>query len=99
MTVQPEKILKELSNLWVDLGHEEGVLRACAMTLIVACDGSEDEAEAGEALAELMREHPSRAIVLRVLAEDQPRLESRLSPAWPGHSKSGTPNRPSEPSV
>ena len=78
MTVQPEKILRELSNLWVDLGHEEGVLRACAMTLIVACEGSSDVTEAGEALAELMREHPGRAIVLHVLDEPQPRLDSRV---------------------
>lgn len=78
MAVQPEKILRELSNLWVDLGREEGVLRACAMTLVVACEGSGDVAEAGEAMAELMRAHPSRAIVLRVLDELQPRLESRV---------------------
>ncbi len=76
--VQPEKILRELTKLWVDLGHEEGVLRACAMTLIVACEGSNDVEEAGEALAELMREHPSRAIVLRVLNEEEPKLESRV---------------------
>ena len=78
MTVQPEKILRELSNLWVDLGHEEGVLRACAMTLIVACEGTDDVMEAGEAVAGLMREHPSRAIVLRVLNEPEPRLDSRV---------------------
>ena len=78
MTVQPEKILRELSNLWVGLGHEEGVLRACAMTLIVVCEGCGDVAEAGEALAELMRVHPSRAIVVRVVDEQEPRLDSRV---------------------
>jgi len=78
MTVQPEKILRELSNLWVNLGHEEGVLRACAMTMIVACDGTSDVDEPGEALAELMREHPSRAIVLRVLKQEEPQLDSRV---------------------
>ena len=32
--VNPEKILKQLGRLWVDLGQteEHGVLRACAMT-------------------------------------------------------------------
>ncbi len=78
MAVQPEKILRELANLWVDLGHEEGVLRACSMTLIVACEGSGDVLETGEALAELMREHPSRAIVVRVADEQEPRLDSRV---------------------
>ena len=55
--VRPEKILKELSNLWVDLGHEEqqesdtagaGVLRACSMTFVTIADESEDPSNLGE---------------------------------------------------
>ena len=38
--VDPEKILKDLRNLWLDLGRDNevagGVLRACGMTLVVA---------------------------------------------------------------
>ena len=78
MPVQPEQILRELSKLWKDLGHEEGVLRACSMTLIVVCEGCDDAVEAGGALAELMRVHPSRAIVVRVVNEPEPRLDSRV---------------------
>src|SRR5436190_23704683 len=70
--IKPEKILKELAKLWVDLAKEEtdknsaGVLRACAMTLIVAVEEREDAQAVGETIAELMHEHPSRAIVLDV---------------------------------
>ncbi len=83
--VSPEGILKELSQLWVSLGKEDdaGVLRACAMTLIMAADESEDSAIAGEMLAELIHEHPSRAIVLRVRSGEGAALESRvLAQCW-----------------
>jgi glucose-6-phosphate dehydrogenase assembly protein OpcA len=69
-TIDPEKIRKELSDLWIDLGRQKdgdpGVLRACSMTLIAAVDEADDPAEVGETIAMLMREHPSRAIVVRV---------------------------------
>ncbi len=83
--VSPEAILKELSQLWVSLGKQDdaGVLRACAMTLILAAEESEDSALAGEMLAELIHEHPSRAIVLRVRAANGAALESRvLAQCW-----------------
>ena len=69
-TIDPEKIRKELSELWVNLAKEKegdaGVLRACSMTLIVAVDEADDTAQIGETIAMLMRENPSRAIVVRV---------------------------------
>lgn len=83
--VSPEAILKELSQLWVSLGKQDdaGVLRACAMTLILAAEESEDSTFAGEMLAELIHEHPSRAIVLRVRAGNGAALESRvLAQCW-----------------
>ena len=70
--IQPERILKELAKLWADLAQPNlgeatasGVLRACAMTLIVAAEDEGDAQSASETLAELMHEHPSRAIVLK----------------------------------
>lgn len=57
----------------------DGVLRACAMTLFVFVD-AEAEAEStamGETLAQLMRGHPSRTIVIR-LGEDPGMLDSRV---------------------
>jgi len=82
MTLQPERILRELTELWVSLGQSDtatdGVLRACAMTLVVLADAREDPGEAGETLAALMREHPSRAIVVRVDPSPSATLEARV---------------------
>ncbi len=70
-TIQPEKILRELAELWVSFGKQEegseaGVLRACAMTLVVLSDAAGDPQSVSETLAELMKDHPSRAIAVRV---------------------------------
>ena len=74
--IQPEKILKELAGLWAGMSKDEssqgtnsGVLRACAMTLVVAAESDQDAANVSGTLAELMHEHPSRAVVLRPSAE------------------------------
>jgi glucose-6-phosphate dehydrogenase assembly protein OpcA len=79
-TVKPETITKDLNKLWVDLARHEpaGVLRACAMTLIVVADESDDAAAVTENLAALMHEHPSRSILIRVRAETQEHLEARV---------------------
>ena len=83
--IRPEKILKELDELWVGLGQQSegaGVLRACAMTLIVITDDSEGDA-VGETLAKLMREHPSRLVVLRVKPGEATDLSERvLAQCW-----------------
>src|SRR5438270_860998 len=87
-TVKPDRILHELSELWTTMSKQEhadpedaksgaGVLRACAMTLIVFVDEEDDASALGETLARLMREHPSRAIVVR-LRESGDTLESRV---------------------
>ncbi|HUS05069.1 MAG TPA: glucose-6-phosphate dehydrogenase assembly protein OpcA [Bryobacteraceae bacterium] len=83
--VQPEKILKDLGKLWVDLGKqdENGVLRACAMTFIVVAEEKQDAALIGETIAALMHEHPSRAIVIRVRENGGGFLEARvLAQCW-----------------
>ncbi len=65
------RILRDLDELWVNLGKDEhggagsdGVLRACSMTLVVCTEGH--DAELGETLALLMRDHPSRLIVVNL---------------------------------
>ncbi len=70
--IAPERILRDLADLWASLAHPEqgdassqGVLRACSMTLIVAAEDRSDAERASETLAGLMHEHPSRAIVLQ----------------------------------
>jgi glucose-6-phosphate dehydrogenase assembly protein OpcA len=90
--IKPDKILKELSELWGTFGkapeapssdaeisdsHGGGVLRACAMTLISFVDDEEDANALGEIIAGLMKEHPSRAIVVR-LREGEGYLDARV---------------------
>jgi glucose-6-phosphate dehydrogenase assembly protein OpcA len=86
---QPETILKGLSKLWTSLGEEEKqhgkptVLRACAMTLIVATDESDAGFFASQTISELMHEHPSRGIVLAVSDTAEHSLEARvLAQCW-----------------
>jgi glucose-6-phosphate dehydrogenase assembly protein OpcA len=68
--IEPEKILKDLRNLWSDLGRDAetagGVLRACGMTLVVAAESAADCEELRHTLGVLMHNHPARAIVLRL---------------------------------
>jgi glucose-6-phosphate dehydrogenase assembly protein OpcA len=62
--------LKDLRNLWLNLGRESevsgGVLRACGMTLVVATDSAADMDELRHLLGVLMHNHPARAIVLKL---------------------------------
>ncbi len=85
--VRPDDILKQLSSYWTDLGShggteegdgDGGVLRACSMTLTCFADDEEDEQTLGETLASLMREHPSRVIVVR-LKDGDDELSARVS--------------------
>lgn len=85
---RPEQILKGLGKLWTSLGEEEKqqgkptVLRACAMTLIVATDEPDEGFFASQIISELMREHPSRGIVLAI-SEDAAEPEARvLAQCW-----------------
>src|SRR5689334_157211 len=81
--IAPEKVLKELGALWADLAKpseasEHGVLRACAMTLVVALEPGDDPQQVGQVIAELIHEHPSRAIVLKP-GEAHQDLDARVS--------------------
>jgi glucose-6-phosphate dehydrogenase assembly protein OpcA len=82
--IQPEHILRELADLWASMAKPEhgaatqsGVLRACAMTLIVAAADSEDAQNIGETIGQLMHQHPSRAIVLKPSGGDA-ELDARV---------------------
>jgi len=86
-TVNPDRILRELADLWVSTARPAegqstqqesgGVLRACAMTLVAFVDEEENAQDLGETIAMLMRGHPSRAVVVRI-SEGKDRLESRV---------------------
>jgi len=83
-TVAPDRILKELSDLWVSLGKQgeseggAGVLRACSMTLIVVAEESEDTSALGEVLAALMPEHPARTMIVRLRGAGGRSLDERV---------------------
>lgn len=86
---QPEQILKGLGKLWTQLGQEEKgngkptVLRACAMTLIVATDVEDGGYGSSQIISELMKSHPSRGIVLVISEEAEHDLEARvLAQCW-----------------
>ncbi len=84
-TLEPEKILKDLRNLWSDLGRDAevsgGVLRACGMTLVVASESAADCDELRHTLGVLMHNHPARAIVLRL--SDAAELDAKVfSQCW-----------------
>jgi len=80
MPVEAPSLLRELSETWRTMGHDEsaGLLRACAMTLIVAAAENDDPQELGSTLASLMRQHPSRMIVLRICPKRE-EIEARTS--------------------
>jgi glucose-6-phosphate dehydrogenase assembly protein OpcA len=82
---QPERILKELAKVWTSLAEEErqhgkpSVVRACAMTLVVATDDDDqDSVSVAQTLTELMHVHPSRAVVLRLSQGAETGLSSRV---------------------
>jgi glucose-6-phosphate dehydrogenase assembly protein OpcA len=94
-SLKPDSILHELSELWTTTSKDagtpgaSGVLRACAMTLIVFVDDDSDAMALGDTLAQLMRGHPSRAIVIR-LRDDTDVLQARVfAQCWMpfGHSQ------------
>lgn len=79
--VQAADLLHQLDEVWSSMGKEQsetgGVLRACAMTLIALVEDNSHPIDVGETLAELMHDHPSRAIVIRVSGEGKNQLEAR----------------------
>lgn len=68
--IQPDKILRELNEQWDQLDLEQassgGVLRACAMTLMVTARDDAEAERVRRILGVLMHEHPSRAVILKV---------------------------------
>jgi glucose-6-phosphate dehydrogenase assembly protein OpcA len=80
--VKPDKLLHDLSDIWLTMAKPDseagsGVLRACSMTLVAVVDDEDDAMALSEMLGLLMREHPSRAIVIR-LREGSGQLEGRV---------------------
>lgn len=68
--IQPDRILRDLNELWDQLDQQQagsgGVLRACAMTLVVTAGEDQDAEEVRRRLGVLMHDHPSRAVILKI---------------------------------
>ncbi|MGE5647319.1 MAG: glucose-6-phosphate dehydrogenase assembly protein OpcA [Acidobacteriota bacterium] len=66
--VTADRILADLHKLWAGLAAPDSapVLRASALTLIVVAEEAEKPAGIAGTLAEVMREHPNRAVIVRV---------------------------------
>jgi len=83
-TVAPDRILKELEELWVTTGKQEegeagqGVLRACTLTLVAIAEEGDDPMALGETVAALMPEHPARTIVIRLRGGGERTLSERV---------------------
>ncbi len=84
MATDAPRLLHELGETWRTLGKDHnteqssGVLRACAMTLIVAASETDDAQELGGMLSSLMQLHPSRTIVVRTCPH-RDEVEARTS--------------------
>lgn len=66
--METDKLLADLNGLWTTLASEQKgpLLRACSMTLIVTCEGDQDAARVRRMIGVVMREHPSRAILVEI---------------------------------
>src|ERR1700730_4837332 len=66
--LQPERVLHDLQQLWAQMAKDQaesgGVLRACAMTLVVAAKDAADAQRVRQTVGVLMHNHPSRAVIL-----------------------------------
>jgi hypothetical protein len=90
--IRPDQILKDLGSHWVNLGHESsesgeegengGLLRACSMTLICFADDEEEPVALNGMFASLMREHPSRMIVVRLKGGEDELTAHVSSQCW-----------------
>ncbi|HEX8000111.1 MAG TPA: glucose-6-phosphate dehydrogenase assembly protein OpcA [Pyrinomonadaceae bacterium] len=79
------RIEKELAMMWQQASHEEGldesgVVRACALNLVVYTTVQDDRARIEEMLEEVNEQHPGRALVLVADREaSAPSLEAYVS--------------------
>jgi glucose-6-phosphate dehydrogenase assembly protein OpcA len=81
--VDAARLERELSAMWAELsggaGESAGVVRACALNLVVYA-GAGGRAEVDALLAEVVERHPCRALVLLADREsDETRLEAYVS--------------------
>jgi glucose-6-phosphate dehydrogenase assembly protein OpcA len=79
--IDPIKLNGRLAEVWTSLGqdasaHGHEVMRACALTFIAVIDEDQESDAAVQVLTDLMREHPSRTILVRLAAGSDALLEA-----------------------
>ena len=78
--IEPEKIRRQLEDLWIghggELGEPGGVTRACALTLIAVVEEDGPAGALAETLGGLARRHPSRTLVVRLAAGGEETLQA-----------------------
>src|SRR5688500_6489278 len=81
---------RELNAMWAEMSapgegdeggeRSAGVVRACALNLVVYAEGAEARAEVDELLSAVVERHPSRAVVLAAeRGAAEPRLDAFVS--------------------
>jgi glucose-6-phosphate dehydrogenase assembly protein OpcA len=80
--VNPEEILHNLHDLWDEMDRQQsgsgGILRACALTLVVTAEDEQDAENVRRLLGILMHDHPSRAVIVRNSTAPGQELEARV---------------------
>jgi glucose-6-phosphate dehydrogenase assembly protein OpcA len=84
--VDAARLEKELARMWAEMsapkggGQAGGVVRACALNLVVYVAGREECPEVNDLLEDIVERHPCRAILIVAdRAATQPRLEAFVS--------------------
>jgi glucose-6-phosphate dehydrogenase assembly protein OpcA len=79
--IDPENLRRQLIEVWADLGEQASsqnheLMRACTLTLIAILDEEDQPEGRSETIAQLMRDHPSRAILIRLAPGQADLLEA-----------------------
>ncbi|HYE15074.1 MAG TPA: glucose-6-phosphate dehydrogenase assembly protein OpcA [Pyrinomonadaceae bacterium] len=79
--IDAARLEKELTAVWAGMsGEDGGVIRACALNLVVYSEGAEEHAHVVALLDEVIERHPCRAIVLAADRDAaEPRLDAYIS--------------------
>src|ERR1041385_1984171 len=80
--VNPEEILHNPHDLGDEMDRQQsgsgGILRACALTLVVTAEDEQDAENVRRLLGILMHDHPSRAVIVRNSTAPGQELEARV---------------------
>jgi glucose-6-phosphate dehydrogenase assembly protein OpcA len=81
--IDADRLRRRLDEIWTALGRDasaqdQEVMRACSLTLIAVVEAEHDPETVAQSLGELMRQHPSRTILVRLVAGSALLLEAEV---------------------